>query len=92
MTRFKNITNQPSFGNGLPVCDNYITLYNSSITNGAFAPVPVQGNLTVSGQPFYSSATTFSNVWGYKLAQAFIEHNSVPCSSLKGYSGTGSGD
>ncbi|GIZ41887.1 hypothetical protein CKM354_000517500 [Cercospora kikuchii] len=85
-----NITNQPSFGSGLPVCDNYITLYNTSVTQGRFAPVPVQGELKVE-PPYYPHKTTLK-AWGYRMDNAFIEKNNVPCESLKGYGGTGLGD
>ena len=87
---FVNITNQPSFSNGLPVCDNYITLYNSSVTQGRFAPVPVEGELKV--QPPYYPETTTLKAYGYRQDNAFVENNNVPCEDLKGYKGTGSGD
>ncbi|KAF2086560.1 hypothetical protein K490DRAFT_44321 [Saccharata proteae CBS 121410] len=87
---FVNITNQPSFGSGLPVCDNYITLYNTSVTQGQYAPVPVQGHLRVE-PPYYTTNTTLK-AWGYRQDNAFIERNDVPCEQLKGYAGTGPGD
>ncbi|KAM3424747.1 hypothetical protein BST61_g6731 [Cercospora zeina] len=87
---FVNVTNQPSFGSGIPVCDNYITLYNTSVTQGQFVPVPVQGKLNVE-PPYYSQKTTL-HAWGYRMDNAFIERNNMPCESLKGYSGTGPGD
>lgn len=86
-----NITNQPSFGNGAPVCDNYITLFNSSVTQGQYAPVPVTGTVKVV-PPYYATTATFTNVFGYRMDNAFIERNNVPCENLKGYSGTGPGD
>jgi hypothetical protein len=87
---FINITNQPSFGSGLGVCDNYITLYNSSVTQGAYAPVPVKGTIKVV-PPYYASEATLE-AFGYRMDNAFIEKNNVPCENLKGYAGTGPGD
>ncbi|KAI5367092.1 hypothetical protein Slin15195_G022250 [Septoria linicola] len=85
-----NITNQPSFGSGIPVCDNYITLYNTSVTQGRFAPVPVKGEVKVE-PPYYKTKTTLK-AWGFRQDNAFIERNNVPCENLKGYAGTGPGD
>jgi hypothetical protein len=89
--RFKNITNQPLFGDGLPLCDNYITLFNTSVTEGRYAPVPVRGVVSAR-PPFYPAETTFEGAYGYRMANAFIERNGVPCEELKGYYGTGAGD
>lgn len=89
--RFVNVTNQPLFGDGLPLCDNYITLYNTSVTEGQYAPVPVRGNLSVQ-PPFYPITSTFEGVYGYRMANAFVEKNGIPCENLRGYAGTGPGD
>lgn len=85
-----NVTNQPTFGSNLPVCDHYITLYNSSVTQGQFAPVPVKGTIKVV-PPYYPVEATLT-AQGYRMDNGFIETNYVPCESLKGYSGTGAGD
>ncbi|EGP89261.1 uncharacterized protein MYCGRDRAFT_108774 [Zymoseptoria tritici IPO323] len=87
---FVNITNQPIFGSGKPVCDNYITLYNTSVTQGEFAPVAVEGTVKV-GPPFYPQDATLE-AFGYRMDNAFVERNDVPCEKLKGYAGTGPGD
>jgi hypothetical protein len=87
---FVNISNQPSFGSGLPVCDNFITLYNTSVTQAPYTPVPVHGTIQVQ-PPYYPEKTTLE-AWGYRQDNAFIEINNVPCENLKGYSGTGPGD
>jgi hypothetical protein len=42
--------------------------------------------------PYFPITSTFQNVFGIKVDIAFIENNGLPCSTLKGYSGTGSGD
>ncbi|KAF7195211.1 hypothetical protein HII31_03417 [Pseudocercospora fuligena] len=87
---FVNITNQPSFGSLGTTCDNYITLYNTTVTQGKYAPVPVQGTVKVVS-PYYPQAATL-NAYGYRMDNSFIERNNVPCENLKGYSGTGPGD
>lgn len=85
-----NVTNQPSFGSGVPLCDNYITLFNSTVTTGKYAPVAVKGTVSVV-PPYYPTNTTFSEVYGYRMDNAFIENNLVPCEQLKGYTGIGTG-
>jgi len=90
---YVNFTNQPTFGNGL-TCDNMLNLWNSSVTTGENAPVGVIGDITIKAPyfPSDSSETTFRGVHGVKVDTAFIETNYLPCESLKGYHGTGSGD
>ncbi|MCJ1475927.1 hypothetical protein MMC13_004591 [Lambiella insularis] len=87
---YKNVTNQPSFGNGV-FCDNFVTLYNSSVSEGQYAPVTVQGNVSIAA-PYFPTTTAFTGVYGLKIDRAFIENNFMSCNSLKGYSATGSGD
>ena len=89
--RFVNVTNQPVFGDGLPLCDNYITLYNTSVTEGQYRPVPAKGAVSLR-PPFYPSEHAFEGVYGYRMANAFIERNSIPCENLRNYAGTGPGD
>ncbi|EME79254.1 uncharacterized protein MYCFIDRAFT_100513, partial [Pseudocercospora fijiensis CIRAD86] len=84
---FVNITNQPSFGSKGSACDNYISLFNTSVTQGKFAPVPVKGTVKLV-PPYYPQSATL-NAWGYRMDNSFIERNNVPCENLKGYSGTG---
>jgi hypothetical protein len=85
-----NITNQPAFGSGINVCDNYITLWNSSVTQGEYAPVPVKGTVKIV-PPYYPTPTTL-DAWGYRMDNSFIENNNVKCEDLQGYAGTGPGD
>ncbi|MCJ1401129.1 hypothetical protein MMC11_004341 [Xylographa trunciseda] len=87
---YKNVTNQPSFSSGV-LCDNFITLYNSSVTEGQYTPVVVVGSVKVAA-PYLPTAMAFTDVYGLKVDRAFIENNYMACSSLKGYSGTGAGD
>ncbi|KAF1969901.1 hypothetical protein BU23DRAFT_512474 [Bimuria novae-zelandiae CBS 107.79] len=89
---FMNITNQPIFGDApSSLCDNYITLFNTSITAPPYAPVPVKGTVSVR-PPVCPKESVFEEVYGFRMANAFVERNAVPCESLGGYHGTGEGD
>lgn len=87
---FKNLTNQP-IGNGV-VCDQFVSFWNTSITQGQYAPVSVQGNVTVAKPLYPPGNQTFSGVWGYKADLAFLERNGQSCGKYANYQGTGSGD
>ncbi|OQO06115.1 hypothetical protein B0A48_08703 [Cryoendolithus antarcticus] len=87
---FKNMTNQPSFSSVGNLCDHYISLYNTSVTQGVYTPVKVQGSGYVR-PPYYLEKTTLA-ASGYRMDLSFIETNNVRCESLEGFSGTGSGD
>jgi hypothetical protein len=82
---FKNITNQPSFGNG-STCDNQIRLFSTSLSQGEFAPVPVKGKVFASLPPF-QRRQGLGDIYGLEVATPFIENNYLDCMSLKGYSG-----
>ncbi|KAG9005416.1 hypothetical protein FRB94_010895 [Tulasnella sp. JGI-2019a] len=81
---YQNVTNQPTFGDGV-VCDNQLRFFNTRITQGVYAPVAIQGNITIPAQ-YLPKTTTFTNVLGLKLDTAFVENNYLSCASLKGYS------
>ncbi|MCJ1440942.1 MAG: hypothetical protein MMC23_001428 [Stictis urceolatum] len=85
---YKNVTNQPSTGteNG-KLCDNFISLFNSTATTGKNAPVPVKGSVTLK-KPLLQYEQTFADVYGLKLTLAFIENNYLPCPKLQGYGTT----
>jgi len=85
---FKNITNQPSFGNGT-VCDNQIRLFHSPLSEGVFAPVPVKGRVSAAIPPFDGAGCGLPAVdlFGLQIATPFIENNYLDCASMKGYSG-----
>lgn len=87
---YQNITNQPIFVNGTS-CDRQIRLFNSTINQGEFAPMPVKGTVSSNVPPLDASAGVF-DVFGLLVDTPFIEYNHLDCQSLKGYSGTGSGD
>ena len=89
---WKNVTNQPGIGSNVSgTCDNHIQLWNTSLTLPPFAPMPVKGDVSIV-EPYYVQNTTFRGVYGIRLADAYVERNNVPCESLAGYSGTGTGD
>ena len=81
------MTNQPVFTSGYG-CSNQVALYNTTLSD---VKTGVLGNLSIAA-PFLPEDTTFTNVHGLRTDIAFIENNLVPCASMKGYSGTGSGD
>jgi hypothetical protein len=60
------------------------------VTQGKYAPVPVQGSVALR-PPFYLEEANLE-AWGYQMDLAFIERLNVPCDTLKGYAGTGPGD
>ncbi|KAL9111391.1 MAG: hypothetical protein Q9227_004268 [Pyrenula ochraceoflavens] len=87
---FKNLTNQP-IGNAL-LCDQFISFFNTSITQGQFAPVSVRGTVNIA-QPLYPLGNqTFQGIWGYKADLAFLERNAQSCAKFANYQGTGPGD
>lgn len=89
---YQNITNQPIFANGTQ-CDRQIRLFNSTLNQGAYAPVPVKGTISSNMSPMDAVAGQgLADVFGMLIDTPFIEYNGLDCQSLKGYSGTGSGD
>ncbi|PFH56911.1 hypothetical protein XA68_15778 [Ophiocordyceps unilateralis] len=89
----RNISNQPTFARS-DKCDNFIRLFNTSLTETPHEPVPVRGDVTTKLEPLWSSAEhSWYDVYGWRFSTAFIEPPlPVSCQSLKGYSGTGPGD
>ncbi|PSR85798.1 hypothetical protein BD289DRAFT_482497 [Coniella lustricola] len=92
---YKNVTNQPIFANGSQ-CDSQVRLFNSTINQGAYAPVPVKGaiysNLQPLNQSIIDAAEREYGIFGILVDTPFIEYNLLDCQSLAGSSGTGSGD
>jgi hypothetical protein len=87
---FRNITNQPIFGNG-SACDSQVRLFNSTLSTGTNAPTAVTakvyGNLEPLGQ--------LRKEWdaaGWQVDTPFVEYNALDCRTLQGYAGTGPGD
>lgn len=81
---FKNVTNQPIFGNGT-VCDKQIRLFNSSLSAPPYAPRAVRARVSTNIPPL--TLDGLGDVFGWQVDTAFIEFNEVDCLSLKGYSG-----
>ncbi|KAI0157910.1 hypothetical protein GGR52DRAFT_180664 [Hypoxylon sp. FL1284] len=67
----KNVTNQPVFANPLQ-CDDYLRLYNTSLTTGATAPVPVVASVRVNLEPF-TTEQSWDGVYGWRMATPFLE-------------------
>lgn len=86
---FKNITNQPAFANATS-CDNMIRLFNTTMSLGEHAPVPVRGRVRARAFPFQGAAEKeWADVYGVQVATPFIENNYLDCQTMRGYSGTG---
>ncbi|KAH6850694.1 hypothetical protein B0I37DRAFT_353148 [Chaetomium sp. MPI-CAGE-AT-0009] len=85
---FKNITNQPTFANATS-CDNMIRLFNTTMSTGEYAPVPVRGRVKARTFPFHGAETEWTNIYGVQVATPFIENNYLDCQTMRGYSGTG---
>ncbi|ORY72078.1 uncharacterized protein BCR38DRAFT_330460 [Pseudomassariella vexata] len=84
MDFIRNITNQPVFANTMS-CDNYIRLYNTSLTSSPHEPVSVKGTVTANLEPF-TTPQTWKNVYGWQFATAFLEPPlPLTCESLKGF-------
>ena len=93
----KNITNQPVFANDTAICDNYLRLFNTSLTLSPNEPVPVRGRVEARIEPFVDGDDDGSNgtswtwqdgVFGWRVSTGFLEPP-VPssCADLKGFSG-----
>ncbi|KAI3391916.1 hypothetical protein diail_6618 [Diaporthe ilicicola] len=87
---YQNITNQPIFANGTQ-CDRQVRLFNSTINEGQWAPVPVKGTVFSNLEPM-SDMEGLGEVFGMLVDTPFLEFNGLDCTTLKGYSGTGPGD
>ncbi|RDA90376.1 hypothetical protein CP533_5640 [Ophiocordyceps camponoti-saundersi (nom. inval.)] len=91
----RNITNQPAFATSDHQCDNYIRLFNTSLSEAPFKPTPVRADVSARLDPLASGGGEhrWYDVYGWRLSTAFVEPPlPVACESLKGYSGTGPGD
>lgn len=83
LAMFDTIINQPIFANG-STCDQQIRLFNTTLTKGAFEPVPVRATVKSNLGPFNTDAC-FSDAAGFQAATAFIENNYLPCEMFRGY-------
>lgn len=71
MDFIQNITTQPVFADP-QLCDNYLRLYNTTLTTGETAPVPVRGTVTAKLEPF-ADTRVWQGVYGWRLATPFLE-------------------
>ncbi|KAF2759792.1 hypothetical protein EJ05DRAFT_309841 [Pseudovirgaria hyperparasitica] len=81
---YENILNQVLTNNGT-LCDNFVTLFDTSISTGDFSPVPVEGRVVLN-RPVYPTDSVFEGVFGIKADFAFVERNYIPCSQFKSVS------
>ena len=87
----RNITNQPTFANPSK-CDNYVRLYNTSLTEPPNDPVPVKGRVVVRLEPFARNTYEWKEVYGWRMSNAFVEPPEPQrCKDLKGFDDTGPG-
>lgn len=77
---FKNVTNQPIFANGT-TCDWMVRLFNTSVTEGEYAPVAVKGTVRSKIGPF-PGRKKFEGLQGIQVATPFIERNYLDCKTL----------
>ncbi|KAF2802523.1 uncharacterized protein BDZ99DRAFT_551387 [Mytilinidion resinicola] len=82
---WRNVTNQPSFANGL-TCDEMVRYFNTSVSTGENAPVPVRGRVEAKLQTF-KGGKVWKGVYGIRLDTSFVENNYLSCESLRGYGG-----
>lgn len=82
---FKNFTNQPTFADG-KTCDNMIRLFNTSLTTAPSGIERVLGTVRANIHPF-GGEQEWRNVYGLRMATAFIENNYLNCEDFRGYSG-----
>ncbi|KAH8722949.1 hypothetical protein GQ44DRAFT_621528 [Phaeosphaeriaceae sp. PMI808] len=80
---FKNITNQPIFADG-KTCANMIRLFNTSATTAPNRIESVKGSVKANIPPFVGEQE-WADVYGIRLATAFIENNYLPCADFRGY-------
>lgn len=88
---YRNVTNQPWFGNNNSICDNMKRYWNTSLSQGVNKPRNVKSVIKL-GSPFVPKTTLWKGVKGIRATTAFLENNFLPCEQLKGYAGTGEGD
>lgn len=85
---FRNITNQPIFGNG-SICDSQVRLFNTSLSTGANAPTAVTARVYGNLEPLGQLRKEWDAV-GWQVDTPFVEYNALDCRTLQGYAATGS--
>ncbi|CAF9941662.1 MAG: hypothetical protein HETSPECPRED_003844 [Heterodermia speciosa] len=89
---YRNVTNQPIFGNDTTVCDNMIRFWNTSVSQGEYEPQDLYGEVELGPPLVGGRDRVWRGVKAVGVTTAFLENNYVPCVGLRGYKGTGSGD
>ncbi len=82
---FKNVTNQPIFGDG-KTCDQQIRLFNTRVTAQPYGVTNIKGSVKAMIAPF-NGTQQWDGVHGVRFASAFIENNYLPCEMFRGYTG-----
>jgi hypothetical protein len=85
MQFFVNTTNQPSFADG-KICDEYIRFYDTTLSKGEFAAVPVRGSVRAK-MNLFDKEMAWPNALGVRVDSAFVENHMVSCEGLRGYTG-----
>ncbi|KAL6153991.1 hypothetical protein ACJQWK_01998 [Exserohilum turcicum] len=80
---FANVTNQVIFADAKS-CDNQIRLFNTSLSTAPNKIEFVRGSVRAKFWPF-DTEHVWNNVYGVRLATAFIENNYLPCENFRGY-------
>ncbi|KAI1505857.1 hypothetical protein F5X99DRAFT_404408 [Biscogniauxia marginata] len=77
----RNVTNQPVFAGDAAKCDYYQRLFDTALTTGSNAPVPVSGRVSANLEPFAAAQSwgggADAGVFGWRLATAFLEPPAV---------------
>lgn len=89
---YKNVTNQPLFGNNSNLCDNMVSFWNTTISVSPNSPLGVVGGIMVPPAVLPRRKRLYRSVRGIRAQRAFLENNYRDCKELKGYGGTGDGD
>ncbi len=88
---YRNVTNQLHLFNGI-ACNNQVTLFNTTLRNGANIPVNLQV-ASVSQRPISNPKSEFPCVYGVQVDVAFVEEQSSRIVFFwGGYGGTRFGD
>ncbi|KAF2667558.1 hypothetical protein BT63DRAFT_295021 [Microthyrium microscopicum] len=82
-----NATNQPSFADGKQ-CDYYVRLFNTTLSTGENAAVPVQGSVRAK-MNLFDEEMKWDSVFGVRVDTAFIENHLYSCEGLRGFDGIG---
>ncbi|KAF2754868.1 hypothetical protein EJ05DRAFT_503810 [Pseudovirgaria hyperparasitica] len=77
---YRNTSNQ-IITNG-KLCDNFTTIFDSAVTTGEYAPVPIKAYVEI-GKPALPESSKWEEVYGLKADFAFIEMNYLDCEQFR---------